>query len=97
MLPKIGNYGRYTSGNYGAHTLYIVIGPLTIWFSYKTAIAFQVDGNDRVIHKNIWSTTTGKHLNMIDYDKSKRVSAEVFQKAWDKQVIPALKRLMRVA
>lgn len=37
---------------------------LTLWFSYKTCIAFEIDG---VAYKsdNIWSKTTNKHLNEI--------------------------------
>jgi hypothetical protein len=73
------------------------IGPLTVWFSYKTPVAFQVDGKSLVIRQNDWSATTGKHLNKIDHDKSKRISGEKFEKEWEKQVVPALKRLMRAA
>lgn len=36
-----------------------------VWFSYETPIAFRVD--DKVfISENVWSNTTGKHLNYID-------------------------------
>lgn len=49
------------------------------WFSYDTCIAFQVEGK-LTIMKNEWSNTTGKHLNAIDRDKSKRVDREVFNK-----------------
>ena len=48
----------------------------TIWFSYETPIAFMPD-NDipsvLYIAKNQWSNTTGKHLNLIDSDKNKRI------------------------
>ena len=65
-LPEIGTYGNYSSGNYGAHCLRVDIGPIRLWFSYQTVIAFQVDGHARVVHQNDWGTTTGKHLNAID-------------------------------
>ncbi len=97
QLPKINTYGNYSSDNYGAHALVMEIGPLTVWFSYKTPIAFQIDGKPRVIRRNDWSATTGKHLNRIDSDKSKRISGEQFEWEWEKQVVPALKRLMRAA
>lgn len=88
-LPRIGNYGEYSSDNYGAHTLVVEIGPLTVWFSYRTPVAFQVDGHARVVHQNDWSTTTGKHLNWIDRgNKRDRVDGETFERLWQEQVAP---------
>ncbi|RLI66737.1 MAG: hypothetical protein DRO67_00655 [Candidatus Asgardarchaeum californiense] len=49
------------------------------WFSYDTCIAFRAEGKLTII-KNLWSNTTGRHLNAIDKDKSKRVDQEVFNK-----------------
>jgi hypothetical protein len=41
------------------------VGDVSIWFSYKTPVAFSHLGR-RVVRQNDWSTTTGKHLNEID-------------------------------
>lgn len=88
-LPRISSYGNYSSDNYGAHTLVVEIGPLTVWFSYKTVVAFQLGGEPRVVHTNDWGPTTGKHLNWIDRgDKSSRKSAEEFQRLWNETVGP---------
>ena len=38
---------------------------LSVWFSYSTVIAFAVPGLGRIKSQNIWSRTTGKHLNSI--------------------------------
>lgn len=38
---------------------------LTLWFSYETVVAFAVDGEGTFKSKNIWSQTTGKHLNSL--------------------------------
>lgn len=90
-LPRIASYGRYSSGNYGAHCLVVDVGPVTVWFSYRTPVAFQVSGHEAVVHRNDWSTTTGKHLNWIDGgNKRRRVDGETFQRLWDEQVLPAL-------
>ena len=63
------------------------VGALTLWFSYETPIAFKVDGQPRIVRENIWSTTTGKHLNAIDGGtkeaKAERVSSVEFNKALD--------------
>lgn len=88
-LPSISNYGQYSSDNYGAHTLRVDVGPLTIWFSYKTVVAFHVSGHAKVVHQNDWGPTTGKHLNWIDRgDKASRVPAEQFDRLWQEQVGP---------
>lgn len=80
-LPSISTYGNYSSDNYGAHALRVDVGSLTVWFSYKTPVAFRADGHLRVVRENSWGPTTGKHLNAIDGgDKKQRVSGEEFEK-----------------
>lgn len=38
---------------------------LTIWFSYETPVAFAISGEGTFKSENIWSRTTGRHLNTI--------------------------------
>ena len=61
------------------------IGTATVWFSYATPIAFKVYGQPCVVRENVWSTTTGKHLNAIDGGsreaKDRRVSSDEFNRA----------------
>ena len=73
------SYGDYTSDNYGAHTLKFrdAFGN-TYWFSYETLVAFRIKGEFHII-KNYWGTTTGKHLNWIDDNKSIREDEETFE------------------
>lgn len=73
------NYSNYSSGNYGAHTIAVSVGRLTLFFSYNTVVAFK-DGFNFVISENVWSRTTGKHLNWIDDDKSQRIPHFEFEK-----------------
>lgn len=88
-MPKISSYGEYTGNNYGVHCMRVDVGPVAIWFSYRTPVAFHVDGHDRVVRENSWGPTTGKHLNAIDGgDKKARVSSEAFEAAWNEQVAP---------
>ena len=56
----------------------LVIDNVSIWFSYQNPVAIY---SDRLyISKNIWSSTTGNHLNIINLDKSLRVDhAEVLE------------------
>lgn len=81
QLPAWSSYGNYTSDNYGAHTLRFDIGGFTLWYSYKTLVAFEVPGHPRVVSENVWTLTTGKHLNMIDGgNKKNRVDHETFKR-----------------
>ncbi len=71
-MPSHFAYGRGTQGNG------VEIGGLTIWFSYRTAVAFRWDGQ-LVVRRNEWGPTTGKHLNEIDGGaKGDRVDGEDF-------------------
>lgn len=83
-LPTIDTYGRYSSGNYGAHCLRVDFENLTLWYSYNTIIAYHFygEGSDGLtVRQNDWSTTTGKHLNAIDGgDKKRRISGNEFEK-----------------
>ena len=82
-LPTIRSYGEYKSGNYGAHSLRVDIGTLSLYFSYETVIAFQ-DSDGLKVRENDWSTTTGKHLNWIDGGgeaKKSRLPSQQFEDA----------------
>ena len=62
------------------------IGTITVWFSYNTPIAFKNGTwSTLVVRENVWSTTTGKHLNYIDGGdkeaKARRVSSDEFNRA----------------
>lgn len=56
---------------------------IKVYFSYKTVIAIEM-GSNLYISDNIWSNTTGKHLNDIDPDKSKRLPRAEFEKILDR-------------
>lgn len=61
-----------------ASNMYSVsVGRLKIYYSYKTPIAFEC-GYGLTIRKNEWKQTTGKHLNIIDRDHSKRIDGVEF-------------------
>ena len=68
---------NYTGRNTPAHR--VEINNLTLWFSYRTPVAFSYMG-EFCIRENVWSTTTGRHLNEIDDDHSIRISGEEFNK-----------------
>jgi hypothetical protein len=56
------------------------VGELTIWFSYRTPIAFHTDDAGTVVRENDWNNTTGRHLNFVDYgDKKSRISGSDFE------------------
>lgn len=63
----------------------VIIGSLTIWFSYETAIAYRITNPDKYtieaqcVRENDWGPTTGKHLNYVSTDKASRVSGTEFE------------------
>ena len=52
---------------------------IQLYFSYETIIAFIKQDGEIVCRQNDWSTTTGKYLNEIQPDKSKRITGEEFE------------------
>lgn len=77
---KIRSYGNYSSSNYGAHSLRVDIGSLTLYFSYETVIAFYTPQTGEIVSENCWKQTTGKHLNAIDGgNKKMRLPREQFE------------------
>ena len=80
-VPTITSYGDYSSSNYGAHSLQVDLGRLTLMFSYKTIVAYQDYEQGLVCSENIWGPTTGKHLNWIQKEKSKRLKRDAFEAA----------------
>jgi hypothetical protein len=56
------NIWKYAGDNTNAHA--VQIGPLTLYFSYKTLVAFYYK-RELVICRNIFGRTTGKHIAAI--------------------------------
>ena len=81
MLPAIFNYGQGRSKQH--NTIAVVVGGVTIYFSYETPVAFMAPGIKLVVRENDWGPTTGKHLNWIDGGspdrKAERVGGERFK------------------
>ncbi len=78
------NYGKYSNNNYGLHCLcFTDPAGNDFYYSYQTLVAFRTIKSGLVIRKNVWSPTTGKHLNWISRDKKIRVSKEQFNKQYE--------------
>ena len=76
-------YCDYASGNYGVHALVFTDAQgREFFFSYDTLVAFRTVKTGLICLQNYWTTTTGKHLNAIQPDKSKRVDQENFEKLY---------------
>lgn len=78
------NYGQYNSNNYGScRAIEVSDGEhyLVLYYSYSTIIAFSESGTGRRVSENVWSVTTGKHLNWIDGgEKSTRLKHGDFER-----------------
>jgi len=73
-------YVRLTKGaTPNEHSL--TIDGLTLHFSYETVICFATD-SELAVCENLWSQTTGQHLNRLDggtpTTKGRRLKREAF-------------------
>jgi len=75
-LDKLSDYYQELPENTPAYVL--DMGGDKIYWSYSTIIALRID-NKLFIRENDWSTTTGRHLNAINPDKSIRMSGADFE------------------
>lgn len=75
---RVWNYGNYSSNNYGSCRA-VTIGDLILYYSYNTVVAFRDGNKPLVISQNIWSNTTGRHLNWINPDKTVRIPNDEFE------------------
>lgn len=58
------------------------VGPLRLWFSYSTVIAFKDGYSGPTARENDWGPTTGKHLNQVPSGavKADRVPSSEFER-----------------
>lgn len=55
-------------------------GDRSVWFSYKTPIAFQSAESGLVVRQNDWGPTTGRHMNAIDGGaRGDRIDGQAFE------------------
>ena len=87
---SVGSYGKYDNQNYGAHTMCVEVGDMTVYFSYQTPVAFRAPGYGLMKSENVWSRTTGKHLRMIGSGNEipNPEWEKMYQKALSENVVP---------
>lgn len=74
-MPRITElYGTYRK------CISVEVGDMTFYFSYDTCVAYWAPGEGLVISENVWSMTTGRHLNIINDDKKIRIPYNEFEK-----------------
>lgn len=80
--PEIKNYtGTVSEGSKMKALSFTDTDGNVFYFSYKTLIGFYSNAtNTYYARENIWGSTTGRHLNCIEPDKSKRLSKDEFYK-----------------
>lgn len=78
QLPGWDVYCKNTTGQ---NALRFDLGDVTVWYSYKTIVAFRDSFGKRYVRQNDWGPTTGKHLNAIDGgDKKARIPGDEFER-----------------
>ena len=76
-LPTFETYCPNTTA---VNALRVSVGAVDVYFSYRTPVAYSLDGCPPIVRRNEWGPTTGKQLNAIDGgDKRARVDVDTFQ------------------
>ena len=82
-------YGESASAQNNAKV--VTVAGVDFYFSYETLVAVGT-GKEVIVRKNIWGTTTGKHLNMIDGGskeaKKDRLDEDEFKNAFEEMDLP---------
>lgn len=63
----------------GSNSATVRIGPLSVAFSYETPVAFHLFETGWVVSENVWSRTTGKHINQAVPMSAPRIPHEQFE------------------
>ena len=93
-MVKFYSCGNYSSDNYGVNSLcFEEDNGDKYYFSYKTLVAFKINGEFHII-KNYWGNTTGKHLNLINADKSIREDERVFMENYYKLTLKRIEEVL---
>lgn len=72
-LPRLTDYCDWNTD-----AKCVSVGGVDLYFSYQTVVAFRKAGV-LTVSENVWSRTTGKHLNAIDGGaKASRVPHDEF-------------------
>ena len=87
MATKIErfNFNQNTARNANGYVLMNGESSLRVHYSYNTIVAclgFIKGRYVELISQNEWGSTTGKHLNWIDRDKTKRIDHNEFMKQY---------------
>lgn len=78
-LPRVTGYGQYSNDNYGVNALRVDLDTIDLYYSCQTIVAYSDNADGLVCCVNVWGVTTGKHLNWIEPDKTRRVERGKFE------------------
>jgi hypothetical protein len=76
-MVRISNYGRDTQRE-TTRTAKVELGPLAVWFSYQTPVAFYTDADGLVVTAERHSNTTTRHMSHIGVPREARIDPVEF-------------------
>jgi hypothetical protein len=83
-LVSVESYMNYQNSNYGAHTMLVRIGDMSIYFSYSTVVGFATPEDGRIVSDNVWSVTTSRHKGRVG---GRRVPHDEFVKLYEQALV----------
>jgi len=70
----------YYMPNESGNAIRVSVCGIVFYFSYSIVVAYYTHATGLVASHNVWSRTTGKHLNFICSDHSDRTDYDTFAK-----------------
>jgi hypothetical protein len=78
------------------NAIVVTVCGIRFYFSYETIVAYHAPSTGFVTCHNVWSTTTGKHINRICPERADRVDYDTFSKGLvelERRMATALKHM----
>lgn len=51
--------------NESEHAICVDLGEIRLYYSYEMPVAFWIAGEGMAVSENVWTRTTGKHINRL--------------------------------
>lgn len=82
---NVESYGKNRDNNYGVNSLMVELEDITLYYSYNTIIGLHsYKLGLKIVSSNVWSHTTGKHINTLKGRGFKEIKNKEFKEIINK-------------
>ena len=96
-MIHISSYGSNSKN--GAHCMAVKIGNLSVYYSYRSVVAFRYPDFGLVVSENVFGKVTGKHIAVIKamgkwIEKARDVFLDLLRQAEHRNMIQMARRFL---